>query len=161
MNLREWKSNLFRAFEGDWDAEEALRAGHALDPDCAHAYTEHAITRQLTADYKTWLRSRLRRIRRDVGTPEVERLFDVPGSPDLRSIRETVLIDGTEYRLDSLTGEEGVAVLRRIALRDERAAKTMLSRCSVARRLADAVEAASKKAGRPVSVAEVLEERAA
>lgn len=160
MNLRDWKRQLFEAFRGDWDADEALRAGHALDPTCAHAYTDQAITRQLTTDYKTWLRTQVKRVHKDSGN-RVERLFDVDEKVELRTIRSTFLIAGVEYPLETLSGDLGAEVLREVAQRDERAAKTMLSRCSTARRLADELERLSKKLGRPVTVAELLEERAA
>lgn len=162
MNLREWKRTLFSRFEGDWDAREALTAGAALDPDCAHAYMDAAIYRQLTSDYRTWLRSQVRRIRKDAGTPKVERLFDLADNPELRSMRSVIMVGGKEYPLDSLSGEAGAAVLMAAADRDERQAKTMLSRSALARRIARAVELASQKAGRPVTVAEVIgEEQAA
>lgn len=161
MNLREWKRQLFSAFIGDWDAEEALRAGHALDPNCAHAWTDSALTRQLTADYRTWVRSQTTRIDRTAGETKPSRLFDVPEVAELRSMRSVVVMDGKEYDLNALSGEEGAAVLLAAADRDERQAKTMLSRSSLARKIARAVTLASQKAGRPVTVAEVIGENAA
>lgn len=161
LTITEWKRRLFEAFHGHWDPQQALQDGVALDPTMAHFYMDKAIYKQLTADYRAWVRSHLKEVDRNATSAEGERLFTVDPKVDLRSMRSTVVLDGNDYALDSLSGPDGVAVLRAVAARDEKQAKTMLSRSSLARRLADAIEAASEKAGRPVTVAEVIGDKAA
>lgn len=150
MNL----STIFEAY-GE-DSAAALAAFANLDPQAWSEYNDRAAERQYRAEYRTWVRSQKAQL---LTESQQVKLF---GDSDVDRIvvRERLVTkrDGErqEHVTFSLAGAEGAAILREVAKRDSKGAKTTLARMAALRKLADEVERRSKAEGRPVSVAEVL-----
>lgn len=147
------KTEVFEAYGPDVDA--ALRNWQQIDGPGYEAFARAAVGRQYLADYRRWAnRNTINVIRPE---PASDRLFTPPpAAPEPVKVRANLVHDGAEVALLDLAGEEGAAVIRRIASRDRLPAATTLARCDQYRAIADLIEKASLETGRPVSVREVL-----
>ena len=157
------KTELYEAYADD--ARLALDAWANLDPVGFAAWQATVEERQYLADYRRW------NSRRTVGalttSPESADLPLFPLPPKsappkpVPQVRQTIVHDGRSIDLLALAGEDGARILRETALRDKGPASTTLARCDRMVKLAELIAAESKRLGRPVSVAEVIERVAA
>lgn len=140
------------------DAEAGLAALANTDPPFWHAYTEAAVVRQYRSDYAKHRRTlTLSVAKENLATDAGQaRLFEVDESEVRVKIREVLTLDGREYPLLSLAGEDGAAVLRKVAQRDLGPARTTVARCRQMERLGDHLSVESSRLHREVTVAEVL-----
>lgn len=156
------RSEVFAAYGDDIDA--LLDAWPNLDPEGYAAWEHNALRRLARSDVRAW-RSR-QTVKIDRETAEADsgqgRLVDVP--PARREqirMRSVITTDDAAVNLLAIAGPEGADLLRQVALRDRPGAATTLARCERLLKLAELIEAESARQGRPVTVAEVIEQVAA
>jgi hypothetical protein len=148
-------TELFEAYGND--ATAALEAYGNVDNEGWSEYTDRAAEKQYRFDYGSWLRGQVRATEADsiAAVSGQARLFEVePGFAI--DIRTTLILDGVEYDVGSLAGADGADVLRKVAARDLKPAKTTIVRCKGQLALADHIVAESERLGRDVCAAEVL-----
>lgn len=137
------------------DAEAALAAYANADPEGWSMFVDRAAASAYRAKRGSWLRSLRARL---VKTEQVN-LFGETATSSVE-IRERVVShrDGERQEHDTfaLAGHDGAEVLRQIADRDEKAALPTLTAAKRLRKIASEMDRMTDKAGRPVTVAEVL-----
>lgn len=155
------KSEMFAAYDGDVHA--ILDAWPNLDPEGYAAWERTALTRLLSADVRRWQSRQTVTVEADTQAEKdgQGRLVDVPVKRQRVEFRAKVSTDGGSVDFMALAGDKGAMTLRQAAFRDKPAATTTLARCERLLRIAELIEAESKRLGRPVSVAEVIERVAA
>lgn len=154
-------NDLFDAYRED--ARGALAAWANTDHDGWSAFVDGAAEEKYRNRYRRWLSGQVERFSADAikaKRGEV-RLFEPPESGVMIELRRTLILDGAEVSLLSLAGRAGAGALRQAMQRDLAPAKTTIARCRHGLALADHIEAESERIGRDVSVAEVIELRAA
>lgn len=151
---------IFDAYGDDVDAALVAFANTANEE--WSTYSDNAVRKQYLADLASHVRSQTvdvdfanLNVRSEIaGEP---RLFDPgPAMTQRVTLREFVVHAGHRYALADLSGLAGAQILRAVALRDRKPAKTALVRCQRDLALADHIEAETERLGRPVSAAEVL-----
>jgi hypothetical protein len=156
------KAEVFAAYDGDVDA--ILEAWPNVDPVGYAEWERTALVRLLRSDVGAWQRRQCVRVDRE---PKAEtgqgRLEGVPLPVRRKSVRmrARVTTDKGPREFLTLSGKAGAKVLREVAGRDKPGAATTLARCERLLRIAEMIESETKRLGRPVSVAEVIERVAA
>lgn len=148
------KAELFTAY-GD-DPRAILDAWPNLDPQGYAIWSDKAEERQILTEYRRWARTQTIKLERNPDHEEHPALFPQPRKGKAITVRQTVVHDGEEVALLSLTGHEGATLLRQAMLRDLGPASTTVDRCRYGIKLADLIDAETERLGRPVSAAEIL-----
>lgn len=146
-------------FDAYGDGPDALEAFANLHHQEWSEFVDSAALKQWKAEYATWRRGQVRSVERDLIAADrgSARLFDLPEGATRIDIRSRLIFAGIEHDTFDLAGRDGAAVLRLVAERDGAPARTVLVRSNLYVKLADHIESESKRLGRDVSVAEVLE----
>jgi hypothetical protein len=139
------------------DAEAGLAALANTDPAFWHAYVDEAAERRYRNDYSSHRRTLKVSMQKDATRSAAgqARLFE-PGPGAMVELREVLVYDGTEYHLADLEGEEGAAILRKVAERDLAPALTTVERSRSYLRLAEHLTTETHRLDRSVKVAEVI-----
>jgi len=137
------------------DVAAALAAYANTDPEGWSAFVDAAAEKQYLADCRNWSRQLVGSVvkeRLEQVTGQA-RLFELAASEARIEFRERLRLDGVEHEVATL---KDTSVIRKVADRDEAAARTTLVRSARLRRLADHIDAETERLGRPVTAGEVL-----
>ena len=155
MNLTEQKAELFKAY-GD-DATGAIDAMANTFPDLWRWFLDHAAVATYRRELRTWRARQV--IRRRVDGEQDPTLFPAERMPKVKRTRTVLTAPAGAVHLMDLEGVEGARILREIAERDAKPAKTTLARCHDYTRFAEQLEAAAAK-GEHLTVADLIERAA-
>lgn len=154
MNLTEQKAELFKAY-GD-DATGALDAMANTFPDLWRWFLDHAAVATYRRELRTW---RARQVMPRLVGQDDPTLFPAPTTKRVKRTRKVLTAPSGAVHLMDLEGVEGARILREIAERDAKPAKTTLARCHDYTRFAEQLEAAAAK-GEHLTVADLIERAA-
>lgn len=146
---------LFESY-GD-DAPAALAAFANVAPVEWARYVDEAAERQYRADRAKHVRDQRLRVS---DKANVLQLFSTDDAKSVELRERLVLYEAgkrREFGVLELAGIEGAEIIAKVVKRDERGARTTLTRTATLKKLAKEMVRRSEAEGRPVSAAEILE----